>query len=56
LLTVVLGTRKRKPDISDVCKKPVFGFPDPEKYPELRKKWIRFVNRHDWVPSEHSGS
>ena len=33
----------------------VFAFPDALKRPELRKKWIKFVNRKNWFPTEHSG-
>ena len=32
----------------------VFSFPDEEKEPELRRKWIRFVNRKDWSPTKFS--
>ena len=32
-----------------------FAFPDAVKRPELRKKWIKFVNRKNWFPTEHSG-
>ena len=32
-------------------KKSVFYFPQDE---ELKRKWIRFVNRKDWIPSKHS--
>ena len=31
-----------------------FGFPSEEKYPELRKKWIEFVNKVDLQPSANS--
>ena len=30
-------------------KVPVFGFPGAIKKPGLRKKWINFVKREDWV-------
>ena len=33
----------------------VFVFPDAVKRPELRKKWIKFVYRKNWFPTEHSG-
>ena len=33
----------------------VFAFPDALKRLELRKKWIKFVNRKNWFPTEHSG-
>ena len=36
-------------------KVPVFGFPDAIKKPGLRKKWINFVKREDWVPTVYSG-
>ena len=36
-------------------KVPVFGFPDPIKKRGLRKKWINFVKREDWVPTVYSG-
>lgn len=32
-------------------KKSVFYFPNEE---DLRKRWIRFVNRSNWTPSKHS--
>jgi hypothetical protein len=32
-------------------KKSVFYFPSEE---EIRKRWIRFVNRSNWIPSKHS--
>ena len=30
------------------------SFHFPLKNEELNKKWIRFVNRSDWVPTKHS--
>ena len=40
------------------CKEKVytFKFPNEEEYPELRKAWIKFVNRpeENWIPSKHS--
>ena len=30
------------------------SFRFPLKNEELNKKWIRFVNRSDWVPTKHS--
>ena len=33
----------------------VFAFLDAVKRPELRKKWVQFVNRKNWFPTEHSG-
>jgi hypothetical protein len=33
----------------------VFGFPSEKKYPDLRGRWIKFVNREDWLPTQHSG-
>ena len=33
----------------------VFAFSDAVKRPELRKKWIKFVNRKNWFPTEYSG-
>ena len=36
-------------------KNSVFAFPNAVKRPELRKKWIKFVNRKIWFPTEHSG-
>ena len=36
-------------------KVPVFGFPDAIKKPGLRRKWINFVKREDWVPTVYSG-
>ena len=32
---------------------PVFEFPG-EKKPDLHKRWIRFVNRSDWEPTDSS--
>ena len=29
-------------------KLPAFGFPSAEDKPDLRKKWIHFVNRQNW--------
>ena len=34
-------------------KFPVFCF--PLKNPELNRKWIRFVNRRHWAPTQRSG-
>lgn len=48
------GYKKKKQDGDPNCK-PIFRFPDQKKHSELRKKWIRFVNRQHWVPSRHSG-
>ena len=39
---------------SDVKNVAVFAFPSAEKKPELRKRWIAFVNRKDWNPSKWS--
>ena len=34
-------------------KQPVFSFPDDS---ELQNKWVRFVNRKDFIPSRHNGN
>ena len=31
----------------------LFSFHFPLKNEELNKKWIRFVNMSDWVPTKH---
>lgn len=33
----------------------VFGFPDQIKKPDLYRKWVRFINRQSWVPTNNSG-
>ena len=33
---------------------PVFSFPDKEKEEDLRKRWIKFINRKNWEPSDSS--
>ena len=35
----------------DVDKEAVFSFPDELKENDLRRRWIRFVNRKDWKPT-----
>ena len=32
-------------------RKAIFSFPED---PDLRKRWIYFVNRKDWQPTKHS--
>ena len=46
------GYKPKKGEALENVKLPVFGFPDKV---ELRNLWVRFVNRKDWVPSEHDG-
>ena len=40
-----------KTNYIDGPKNSVFYFPQDE---ELKKKWIRFVNRKKWTPTKHS--
>ena len=48
------GYKKRKDKKDFIPEKfPVFGFPDNK--PDLREKWIRFVNRREWTPGKNCG-
>ena len=44
--------QKKKDEPEENVKQPVFCFPEDL---ELRKLWIRFVNRPNWLPGEHHG-
>ena len=46
------GYKKKKDEPKENVKQPVFCFPEDL---ELRKLWIRFVNRPNWLPGEHHG-
>ena len=41
---------------SKQCELAVFKFPNKEKYPELRAKWVRWVNRLTVENSESSSA
>ena len=48
------GYKKRQHKVSYIPEKfPVFCF--PLKNQELNKKWITFVNRKDWTPTQYGG-
>ena len=36
------------------CKENVSSFRFPAANPELLQKWIKFVNRADWIPTKNS--
>ena len=38
------GYIQKKDEPPENVKQPVFSFPDKNKYPDLRNKWIKFVN------------
>ena len=42
-------TKKDVSNHDDKDKISTFHFPPKEKYPELRAKWIRWVNRKDFI-------
>ena len=46
------GYKKKKDEPEENVKQPVFSYPEDS---ELRRLWIRFVNRPDWMPGEHDG-
>ena len=31
-----------------------FAFPDEQKEPDLRARWVKFVNRKDWIPGNNA--
>ena len=41
------GYKKKKDEPEENVKQPVFSYPEDS---ELRRLWIRFVNRPDWMP------
>ena len=48
------GYTKRRNKIDFVPERfPIFSF--PTKKTDLNKKWIKFVNRNNWVPPNHGG-
>ena len=50
--------KKRKQNVNFIPdKRPVFSFPvQKPELSELRKKWIKFVNRKDWLPDDYNYS
>ena len=45
------GYKRKNGDGGEITKFPVFGFPNDKKY--LNDKWIKFVNRKDWLPTNY---
>ena len=46
------GYKQKKDEPEENVEQPVFCFPEDLG---LRKLWIRFVNRPNWLPGEHHG-
>ena len=46
------GYKPKKREAEENVKQPVFSFPDDS---ELQNKWVRFVNRKDFIPIRHNG-
>ena len=47
------GYKRKNGDGGEITKFPVFGFPNDKKY--LNDKWIKVVNRKDWLPTNYVG-
>ena len=51
-------TNQRKQNgkvINIINKEVVFRFPNKDKKPDVFRKWVRFVNRQDFVVTNNSG-